>query len=289
MAFDLSSITTLLNVFYIGSFVLLFLYGQRFQLSFMQRGIKNQIAKLDRMRNEALGRLVDSLKKYRENQDPAFLNQSVDRLLGSFVISPVSMDPTGIVPKMEHILDSADENLKSEIRKIAPKADESQVQTLSNVAEITIGLNNMFKIVRHFYIVGSKQGGAYSVVQLQMLMPQIMETAEAYASAMNAFANGKIIGDGFGPLVASELVKSVDVNSTWTELIRDTKVAKLSYQNHIAYVVKAKGPGGNVGKPGAAIQKLLQEDVGVKYVLTVDASLKLEGEETGSMAEGVGA
>jgi len=166
MAFDLSSITTLLNVFYIGSFVLLFLYGQRFQLSFMQRGIKNQIAKLDRMRNEALGRLVDSLKKYRENQDPAFLNQSVDRLLGSFVISPVSMDPTGIVPKMEHILDSADENLKSEIRKIAPKADESQVQTLSNVAEITIGLNNMFKIVRHFYIVGSKQGGAYSVVQL---------------------------------------------------------------------------------------------------------------------------
>ena len=73
------------------------------------------------------------------------------------------MDPTGIVPKMEHILDSADENLKSEIRKIAPKADESEVQTLSNVAEIAVGLNNMFKIVRHFYISGTKQGGTYSI------------------------------------------------------------------------------------------------------------------------------
>ena len=289
MAINLSFITTLVNVFYIGAFVLLFLYGQRFQLSFMQRGIKSQIAKLDRMRIEAQGRLVDSLKKYRDVQDSVFLNQSIDRLLGSFVISPVSMDPTGIVPKMEHILDSADENLKGEIRKIAPKANESEVQTLSNVAEIAVGLNNMFKIVRHFYIAGTKQGGTYSIVQLQMMMPQIMEMADAYSSAMNAFANGKIIGDGFGPLVASELVKTVDANSTWTEPVKDTEVAKLNYQNHVAYVVKAKGPGGNVGKPGAAIQKLLQEDLGVKYVLTVDASLKLEGEETGSIAEGVGA
>jgi len=289
MAFELSSLTTLLNVFYIGSFLVLFLYGQRFQLSFMRRGVKSQIAKLDRLRSEAQVKLVDSLKKYRDSTDAATLSQSVDRLLGSFVISPISMDPTGIVPKMEHILDSADENLRSEIRKIAPKADESAVQTLSNVAEITIGLNNMFKIVRHFYIAGSKQGGTYSVVQLQMMMPQIMEMADAYSSAMSAFANGKVIGDGFGPLVASELVKTVDSNSTWTEPIKDTEVAKLNYLNHVAYVVKAKGPGGNVGKPGAVIQKILQEDTGVKFVLTVDASLKLEGEETGSMAEGVGA
>ena len=67
--------------------------------------------------------------------------------------------------------------------------------------------------------------------------------ADAYSSAMSAFANGKVIGDGFGPLVASELVKTVDANSTWTEPVKDTEVAKLNYQNHVAYVVKAKGPG----------------------------------------------
>ena len=193
------------------------------------------------MRVGAQVKLIESLKKYRA--DSASLNQSVGRLLGSFVISPVSMDPTGIVPKMEHILDSADENLRSEIRKIAPGADEAQVQTLSNVAEITIGLNNMYKVARHFYISGTKQGGTYSIVQLQMLMPQIMEMAEAYSSAMVAFAGGKIIGDGFGPLVASELVKTVDANSVWTEPVKDTEVTKLNYENHVSLRCKGERSG----------------------------------------------
>ncbi|MDA4111789.1 MAG: DUF1512 domain-containing protein [Thaumarchaeota archaeon] len=291
MAFtiDASFISTLVNVLYIGTFVAFFLYGQRFQLAFMQRGIKGQVSKLDRMQLAARTRLVDSLKKFSGNSVKP-IDNSVDRLLGSFVISPVSMDPSGIVPKMEHILDSADENLKGEIRRIAPQASEPEIQTLSNVAEIAIGLNNMFKVVRHFYILGSKPGGTYSLVQLQMLMPQLMEAADAYSSAMNAFVNGQTLGDGFGPLVASELVGSIGGSTgIWTETVKDTEVAKLDYQNHVTYVIKAKGPGGNIGKPGQAIQQLMKQDPSIKYVLTVDAALKLEGEETGSLAEGVGA
>jgi len=131
MAFtiDSSFISTLVNVLYIGTFVAFFLYGQRFQLAFMQRGIKGQVSKLDRMQLAARTRLVDSLKKFGGNSLKP-IDNSVDRLLGSFVISPVSMDPSGIVPKMEHILDSADENLKGEIRRIAPQASEPEIQTL---------------------------------------------------------------------------------------------------------------------------------------------------------------
>jgi hypothetical protein len=289
-AIDASLISTLVNVLYIGSFIGFFLYGQRLQLAFMQRGIKGQVSKLDQMQFAARTRLLDSMKKFRSAENPSIpLDNSVDRLLGSFVISPANMDPSGIVPKMEHILDSADENLKSEVRRMAPQASESDVQTLSNVAEIAIGLNNMYKVVRHFYILGKKPGGTYSLVQLQMLMPQLMEAAEAYSSAMNAFVNGQTLGDGFGPLVASQLASSVGSMGVWTETVKDTEVAKLDYENHTTYVVKAKGPGGNVGKPGVAIQKLLKEDPTIKYVLTVDAALKLEGEETGAVAEGVGA
>ena len=289
MTFDTSLISTLVDVFYIGSFVVFFLYGQRFQLAFMQRGIKGQISKLNQMQIAARNRLVDSLKKFSGSQNPSVLDTSVERLLNSFVISPVNMDPTGIVPKMEHIMDSADENLKAEVRRLAPLATESDVQTLSNVAEIAIGLNNMYKVVRHFYILGTKPGGTYSIVQLQMLMPQLMEAAEAYSSAMGAFTAGRTLGDGFGPLVAAELANSASTPVVWNDIVKDTEVAKLDLQNHTTYIVKAKGPGGNVGKPGVAIQKLLQEDPTIKYVLTVDAALKLEGEETGSLAEGIGA
>jgi hypothetical protein len=292
MAFtiDASLISTLVNVLYIGSFIVFFLYGQRFQLAFMQRGIKGQVSKLNQMQVASRARFVDSLKKFRSPENPASsLDNSVERLMGSFVISPVNMDPSGIVPKMEHIIDSADENLKAEVKRMAPLASEADVQTLSNVAEIAIGLNNMYKVVRHFYILGTKPGGTYSLVQLQMLMPQMMEAAEAYSSAMGAFVNGRTLGDGFGPLVAAELASSSTSPVVWSEVAKDTEVAKLNFQNHPTYIVKAKGPGGNVGKPGVAIQKLLQEDPSIKYVLTVDAALKLEGEDTGSLAEGVGA
>ncbi len=106
---------------------------------------------------------------------------------------------------------------------------------------------------------------------------------------MGAFAAGRTLGDGFGPLVAAESANSASSTVVWSDIVKDTEVAKLDLQNHTTYIVKAKGPGGNVGKPGVAIQKLLQEDPTIKYVLTVDAALKLEGEDTGSLAEGIGA
>jgi hypothetical protein len=55
-------------------------------------------------------------------------------------------------------------------------------------------------------------------------------------------------------------------------------------------VIKAEGPGGNVGKPGDAIKAVIDENEGqIAMVIMIDAALKLEGEELGEVAEGVGA
>jgi hypothetical protein len=55
-------------------------------------------------------------------------------------------------------------------------------------------------------------------------------------------------------------------------------------------VIKAEGPGGNVGKPGDAIKEVIDENDGkIASVVMIDAALKLEGEELGEVAEGVGA
>jgi hypothetical protein len=54
--------------------------------------------------------------------------------------------------------------------------------------------------------------------------------------------------------------------------------------------LKAEGPGGNVGKPGDAIRQVLEENNGkASMIIMVDAALKLEGEKTGEVAEGIGA
>ena len=53
-------------------------------------------------------------------------------------------------------------------------------------------------------------------------------------------------------------------------------------------MVKAKGPGGRVGKPGEVINQLVKRQK-VSRIIMVDAALKLEGERSGHVIEGVGA
>jgi hypothetical protein len=54
-------------------------------------------------------------------------------------------------------------------------------------------------------------------------------------------------------------------------------------------MVPAKGPGGNVGRPGLVVEKLVRESSPISLVITIDAALKLEGEPSGEVAEGTGA
>src|SRR5207245_11366591 len=126
----------------------------------------------------------------------------VDTMAASSATHPVSTDPSGIVGKLEHILDTDDDNLRTEVKAIATSATEAEVNTLSTQMEISIGLDQMYRVVRHFYLLARKQGGILALYQLQMAMPQIMEEAEAYSSAIDAFAKGNPIGDGIGPLIA---------------------------------------------------------------------------------------
>ncbi len=53
-------------------------------------------------------------------------------------------------------------------------------------------------------------------------------------------------------------------------------------------LLKAEGPYATVGRPGKATEKLV-EKYKPNMMIMIDASLKLEGEETGSTAQGFGA
>jgi hypothetical protein len=71
---------------------------------------------------------------------------------------------------------------------------------------------------------------------------------------------------------------------------KDCVVATVPIEGRTAYVIKAEGPGGNVGKPGDAIKAVIDENKGkISMIIMIDAASKLEGEEVGEVAEGVGA
>jgi hypothetical protein len=196
------------------------------------------------------------------------------------------MDPAGIVLKLDHILDVRDVRLKDEVKLMAPATDEVQVNNLENTLEAAMALNYIYKVVRHFYIQGKKTLSLYVIMQLQMILPLVMKEAEAYASALKAFAYGQPIGDGAGALVAAKLMHGYETR----KLPKDCVVATVPIEGRTAFIIKAEGPGGNVGKPGDAVKAVIDENEGkVASVIMIDAGLKLEGEGVGEVAEGVGA
>ena len=259
------------------------MYGQKLQMSLALVSVKRSLAKLERFRKSANDRLLESVSRFNKNRGQ--VEERIERVTRSFALSPVSLDPAGLVGKLEHVLDTYDTHLKTEVKTLASNASEAEVNTLTNQLEVSIGLDTMYRVVRHYYLLARKQGGLFALAQLQMALPIIMEEAEAYSAAIDAFAQGKPVGDGVGPLVASKLAQGTQAN----EIFPETTVYNLAFEGRELIVVRAKGPGGTVGKPGSAVEKLIKENGPIKLVLTVDAALKFEGEPSGVVAEGTGA
>jgi hypothetical protein len=276
------SLETVLNLLYLASFALFFGYGQRIQAFVMLANVRRKLGRLESLRDSAHRRLLDLVLHETNRLDG---ERVIDRLTSSFVIGPVDLDPAGIVGKLQHVLDTYEDHLKSEVRRLVAGASETEVDNLTNLLEVSISLDAMYRVVRHYYLQSKRQGGLLALAQLQMSLPTIMEEAEAYNSAVDAFAAGKPIGDGVGPLVAKQFSEQSKPN----ELFKDTEVYESSFEGRRLLVVKAKGPGGNVGKPGLAVEKLIQEAGPIHRIITVDAAGKLEGERSGAIAEGVGA
>jgi hypothetical protein len=135
-------------------------------------------------------------------------------------------------------------------------------------------------------LLGKKTLSLYVIMQIQMILPLIMREAEAYATALKAFAYGQPIGDGAGALVAAKIMHGYEIR----KIPKDNVVASVPIEGRTAYVIKAEGPGGNVGKTGDAVKTIIDENEGkIATIVMIDAAMKLEGEEVGEVAEGVGA
>jgi hypothetical protein len=250
----------------------------------MLREVEGSLYKLKFIKDEGRKVAIETIKEIGKPQtDPTI---RVDRFLEYFTIGPQNLDPAGVVWKLEHILDVRDVRFKDEVKLMAPASDETQVNNLENTLEAAMALNYIYKVIRHFYLLGKKTLSLYVIMQIQMILPLIMREAEAYANALKAFAYGQPIGDGAGALVAGKLMHGYETR----KMPKDCVVATVPIEGRTAYVIKAEGPGGNVGKPGDAIEQLINENKGkVSSIIMIDAMAKLEGEEVGEVAEGVGA
>jgi len=269
------------NLAWIILIIIFLAYGQRIQIELSLRSISKRLQKLEKMKNDALVTFIDTLK--RKGVSEADAKAEADIITNTFLIQPTNLDPHGIVTKLDKLLKNYEDFFIGRLSRLMPNESIVTVQNISNVAESALALNEIYKLVRHYYISAKRYRDYYSLIMLQIQMPFIMDEAEAYFESMPAFINGESIGDSLGPLVLMQLSPNVQ----YKEIAKDTEMGEMDFEGRKLLLIKAKGPGGTVGRPGEAISKLI-ESYPVSMVITVDAALKLEGEDTGETVEGYG-
>ncbi|MEM0001077.1 MAG: DUF1512 domain-containing protein [Desulfurococcaceae archaeon] len=212
----------------------------------------------------------------------------LSRVLEFFTIEPVEIEPTDIIKRMDHLLRTAESSVRRMLESALPGLGRYERSLVESSLSVVAAINVIYKVVKHYLLLGEKENNFILIMQLQYLMPQILRTVQIYHEALDAFMQGRPIGDGAGPLVVYNLLEKSTIRSR--KVMDDTSIIEAVYRGRRLIIVKAEGPGSNVGHPGAVIDKIVDElKGGVDLIVTIDAALKLEGEESGFIAEGVGA
>ena len=282
--------TGLINIVFLVFIVMMSLYGARIQMWQWLKQIEASLVELERMKKESTQKAIDTFKKFGRPEDDVV--NELARWLDYFTIMPVDLDPAGILKRLDHLLDERRDRFQEFVSELAPEGVPSEHQSLENTLEVTQVLDLIFRIVRHFYLIGKKTGSQIMIMQIHMQMPEIMRLAKAYFDALDAFAEGKPIGDGIGPLIVTRFAREYGgtPDSYVHEISREVGYYPIEVEGRTVYALRATGPGGTVGKPGFAVKKLVDENKGkIARIITIDAALKLEGEDMGRVSEGTGA
>ncbi len=236
--------------------------------------------------------LID-LETFREDSKSMFLSKLSDKndekmrkkfeTLRDFKMSPpTGIDPAGLVGKLEHVLDNSEDKFNRFVKRNADTEDEDELADLNMAFKGVMGTHQIYKVTRHYRQLITKTKNIQLVGLIQMMMPIYKELAESQREATRAFVDQAPIGDSIGPLVAAKLIQGEP-----EEVAEDVIYSEEEINGQKVHVVKSNGPGARLGKYGDAVDNLAEEN-NLEAIITVDAGAKFEGEETGSISEGVG-
>lgn len=257
---------------------------QRIQLHRFSSFVRRKLYALEEMEADARRKAIAYMSSSGIREPSKVLEGFVDNF---FLIRPVDIEPVDIIRRFKHLIRVRESSVREYVRKVLDGAERSIQYSVETVLEVVSVLRLLNKLVRHYLELGLKYNNWILVMQLAIQMPELVEVAKAYTSSIDAFTSGIPIGDSVGPLVAKML-------AGWREPAREISEGTDLYETEIegrrVYVIKASGPGSNVGWPGEALERLIEELGGtVDRIITVDAALKLESEESGEVAYGTGA
>ncbi len=272
----------LMMLIWILPIILFVFYGQRIQLIITSSDIKKKLGQLEQFRNDSRSALIEYIKKDLAVKDD--ITQKLDRIFDYFTIMPIDIDPNGIIPKIHRLIRSREDTTRKQVQSLLSEIDTMEITKIQNLLEIVTYLQLLHRIVRHLFLTAKKQNNYPLILPLQMMLPFIMEQAEALKDAVPVFKLGQPIGDGIGPLVVGEMM--LDTKKQKAEF--ETVYSESKFEGRKLILLKAEGPFATVGRPAEAAEFLV-EKYKPNIIVMIDAALKLEGEDSGTVSQGFGA
>ena len=272
----------LLWLLWIIPIIIFVFYGQRIQLQITSGEIKKNISKLKEFKDGSRKELVDYIKKNFSTTKE--LEPKLDRFIDYFSIMPVDMDPAGIVPKVRHVVRSREDITREQVKSLFTEISDFERTKVQTILEIVTSLQLLYKVVNHLYLTAKKQHNYPLILPLQMIMPFIMEEATALNKAVPTIKQGQPIGDSIGPMVVGKMMLETKKETASFE----TVWSQTEYEGRKLFFLKAEGPLVTVGRPSDALESIISKNK-IDTIIMVDAALKLEGENSGEVAQGFGA
>lgn len=285
-------ISVILNI---ALFLIIFislLFSQKIQAWRSARNLTNALKLLAEWKDVCRKKLVEKCSEFSKGiLTDKEIDTRINDILSFVTIMPTELDPP-IVPRLTILLEQREDRFTDLIQEIAINATPHQLRNLVNATESLSSINGFYLQIRHFLELGRKTNSVLLLMNIEMQLTTIIETAKAFVLAIDAFLKGTPVGDSIGPLTIATLIREENEGKTVeaVEVHQDTICQTIKFENRELILIRAKGPGGYTGRIGSAIENKLKElGSQIKLVITVDAGIKLEGEKTGAVAFGVGA
>ena len=262
--------------------ILFIFYGQRIQLWVSSGEIKKNIRKLDEYGAASMNKTLSYVRE-QEVIDPN-TERRIRMMADYFTIPPVDMDPSGVVAKVRHVVRSRETLTREQVESMLGGKDDIRTATMQTLLEVTASLRLVHRVVNHMYLTAKKQNNYPLILPLQMMLPFVMEEAEAMRDAMDTFGQGRPVGDAVGPTVLANMMRDLPKDT----IAYQTVCARTQIHGRHTILIKAEGPAPVVGRPDEALQSIINEKR-PDSIIMVDAALKMEGEESGTVSRGFGA
>jgi len=274
--FPTDSLSQVVNILF---WIVLLVFYPKIMVAQVMFQLENSVIQMEQMSEKAKDIVLKKISKKPDKKT----KEQVKNFMEFFVIPPVDMDPYGIVKKFEHIIELEKGRFNYFVSQVAPALDSENKANIVMGLSASMSLYQITKVMRHFVELIKKTKSYNLALIIQMQLPLIKSIAKSLYSGTEALSNGLVIGDGIGPYVAAKYVEDGKVE----EVDDETVMSRKKVNGRDVIVLKAKGPGGRTGNQGKVLEKIFKKEK-IAKIITVDAAAKLEGEKTGSIAEGIG-